>query len=471
MAGGEDAAGGALGDGARRARPPIRSDPRAGHQRHRGPSPHEPRTGPAAGGGARRDPRSRGRLLDRRVRPGSRSPRPAAGSRAPARKGRLRLRRRDRRQQQRRRGLARAGGFRARPRGRRLARRARRDRRLVQDPRDPRGLGRPAAGSRERRTARRPRTTAGRSQPRSPCCSRSTRRTTRSAATRSARRLRSSPASRARPECRGSTIRGPVASSALEEFGVAGEPTVAECLAAGADLVTFSGDKLFSGPQAGFLVGREDLVKRAAAHPVARAVRPDKLTLAALAATLGAWKTGAWRAFPGLPRGGGDAAPSSRSAAKRILRATRFERSHRRGRSLTRGVRRRHEPGEALRVPRPLAPTLGSLGRSAGGEPAGGEASDRRPRRERRGAARPAFDRAGGGRRGRNLARLAHEGFGSGSASRSVRRRSGCDNPFMTSTPKARQAAWFLPRRSASRPLRAARRRAARRPRAPEGPS
>ncbi len=85
---------------------------------------------------------------------------------------------------------------------------------------------------------------------------------------------------------------------ALDEFGVPGEPTVAECLAAGADLVTFSGDKLFSGPQAGFLAGREDLVRRAAAHPVARAVRPDKLTLAALAATLAAWKTGAWRGFP-----------------------------------------------------------------------------------------------------------------------------------------------------------------------------
>jgi L-seryl-tRNA(Ser) seleniumtransferase len=84
----------------------------------------------------------------------------------------------------------------------------------------------------------------------------------------------------------------------LEEFGLESEPTVAECLAAGADLVTFSADKLFSGPQAGFLVGREDLVKKAAAHPVARAVRPDKLTLAALAATLAAWKTGGWRAFP-----------------------------------------------------------------------------------------------------------------------------------------------------------------------------
>ena len=84
----------------------------------------------------------------------------------------------------------------------------------------------------------------------------------------------------------------------LDEFGVPDEPTVAQCLDAGADLVTFSADKLFSGPQAGFLAGNAELVARAAVHPVARAVRPDKLTLAALAATLVGWKTGAWRQFP-----------------------------------------------------------------------------------------------------------------------------------------------------------------------------
>jgi L-seryl-tRNA(Ser) seleniumtransferase len=84
----------------------------------------------------------------------------------------------------------------------------------------------------------------------------------------------------------------------LDEFGVAEEATVAQCLAAGADLVSFSCDKLFSGPQAGLLVGSRELVARAAVHPVARAVRPDKLALAALSATLRSWKTGAWRGFP-----------------------------------------------------------------------------------------------------------------------------------------------------------------------------
>lgn len=84
----------------------------------------------------------------------------------------------------------------------------------------------------------------------------------------------------------------------LEEFGVTGEPTVASCLEDGADIVTFSGDKLFGGPQAGFVVGRSDLVSAVAAHPIARVVRLDKMALAALSNTLSAWKTGRWRELP-----------------------------------------------------------------------------------------------------------------------------------------------------------------------------
>ena len=256
------------------------------HQRHRGHHPHEPRTRAAgrARSGQRRGDRQRLRQPGIRPRRGaSRRPRHARRASDPSPH---RRRRGGRRQQQRRGDARHARRAGPRARGRRVARGARGDRRRISSAGRHGAIRRDPARGRHHEShprvglCRGDRRANGAHPARAPVKfqNRGVHRTSRARGSRRNRAAFEIPV----VEDLGSGYLGPRAGAPP----FPDEPEAAASLAAGADVVCFSGDKLLGGPQAGIVAGRRDAVGAIRRHPLMRALRVDKLTYAALEATL-----------------------------------------------------------------------------------------------------------------------------------------------------------------------------------------
>jgi len=157
--------------------------------------------------------------------------------------------------------------------------------------------------------------------------------------------------------------------------GLSGEPIARRSLEQGADVVCFSGDKLFGGPQAGVILGRADPIAKIRSHPLMRAVRPCKLTLSALEATFELWRDGREQEIPVRRMLSMDAELARRRV--RRLRRRIAATSHRwlleeravEGRAGGGSLPSRTVPGWALALRHQGAPVEGIEARFRGGSP------------------------------------------------------------------------------------------------------
>ena len=150
----------------------------------------------------------------------------------------------------------------------------------------------------------------------------------------------------------------------LDEFGVPDEATVAQCLASGADLVSLSCDKLFSGPQAGLLVGTRGArgARRQAPHRAGRAARQARPGRSRRDAP--GLEDGRVARVPDLPRGVGHRGGARGPRWRPPRTGPEVEDSDRHSRSLAGRVRGRHQPRETLRLPRARGRERDALGRT-----------------------------------------------------------------------------------------------------------